>query len=65
MINDMINVLRKCVIGAMAREEAEERRIMEPSISTSSELDSGKNVVIIKNGLINFFIFILSIFNFF
>ena len=65
MINDMINVLRKCVIGAMAREEAEERRIMEPSISTSSELDSGKNMVIIKNGLINFFIFILSIFNFF
>ena len=61
----MINVLRKCVIGVMAREEAEERHIMEPSISTSSELDSGKNVVIIKNGLINFFIFILSIFNFF
>ncbi len=61
----MINVLRKCVIGAMALEEAEERRIMEPSISTSSEPDSGKNVVIIKNGLINFFIFILSIFNFF
>ena len=61
----MINVLRKCVIGAMAREEAEERRIMKPSISTSLELNSGKNVVIIKNGLINFFIFILSIFNFF
>ena len=61
----MINVLRKCVIGAIAREEAKERRIMEPSISTSSELDSRKNVVIIKNGLINFFIFILSIFNFF
>ena len=61
----MINVLKKCVIGAMAWEEAEERRIMEPSILTSSEPDSGKNVVIIKNGLINFFIFILSIFNFF
>lgn len=61
----MINVLRKCVISAMAREEVEERRIMEPSISTSSEPNSGKNVVIIKNGLINFFIFILSIFNFF
>ena len=61
----MINILRKCVIGAMTREEAEERRIMEPSISTSSELNSGKNMVIIKNGLINFFIFILSIFNFF
>ena len=61
----MINVLRKYVIGAMVREEAEERRIMEPSISTSSELNSGKNVIIIKNGLINFFIFILSIFNFF
>ena len=53
------------MIGAMAREEAKERRIMEPSISTSSEPNSGKNVVIIKNGLINFFIFILSIFNFF
>ena len=53
------------MIGAMAREEAEERCIMEPSILTSSEPDSGKNVVIIKNGLINFFIFILSIFNFF
>ena len=61
----MINVLRKCVIGAMAWEEAEERRIMELSILTSSEPDSGKNMVIIKNGLINFFIFILSIFNFF
>ena len=58
----MINVLRN---GAMTREEVEERRIMEPSISTSSELNSGKNMVIIKNGLINFFIFILSIFNFF
>ena len=61
----MINVLRKCVISAIAREEAEERCIMEPSISTFSELDSGKNVVIIKNDFINFFIFILSIFNFF
>jgi len=61
----MINVLKKCVISVMAQKEAEERRIMEPSISTSSEPDSGKNVVIIKNGLINFFIFILSIFNFF
>ena len=61
----MINVLRKCVIGVIVREEAEERRIMEPSISTSSEPNSGKNVVIIKNSLINFFIFILSIFNFF
>ncbi len=49
----MINVLRKCVIGAMVREEAEERRIIEPSISTSSEPNSGKNVVIIKNTVIS------------
>jgi hypothetical protein len=51
----MINALRKCVIGAMAREEAEERRIMEPSILTSSIPDSGKSLVIIKNDLIDFF----------
>lgn len=60
----MINILRKCVIGAMAQEEAEEKRITEPSISTSSIPDFGKNLVIIMNDLIDFFRFILSIFNF-
>jgi hypothetical protein len=54
----MINALRKCVIGAMAREEAEERRIMEPSILTSSIPDSGKSLVIIKNDLIDFFLYL-------
>lgn len=51
----MINILRKCVIGAMVREEAEENRTTEPSISTFSEPDSGKSLVIIKNDLIDFF----------
>lgn len=52
----MINILRICVIGAMAQGEVEERRIMGPSISTSSELDSGKGLVIIKNNLIDVFL---------
>ena len=55
MINNMINILRICVIGAMAQGEVEERRIMGPSISTSSEPDSGKGQVIIKNNLIDVF----------
>jgi hypothetical protein len=62
----MINILRKCVIGAMVREEVEENCTMEPSISTFSEPDSEKSLVIIKNDLIDFFFrFILSIHNFF
>ena len=44
------------MIGAMAQEEVEERRIMGPSISTSSEPDSGKGLVIIKNNLIDVFL---------
>ena len=55
MINDMINILRICVIGAMAQGEVEERRIMGPSILTFSELDSGKSLVITKNNLIDVF----------
>lgn len=55
MINDMINILRICVIGAMAQGEVEEKRIMGPSISTFSELDSGKSLVITKNNLIDVF----------
>jgi hypothetical protein len=54
------------VISTMVREEAEENRIMEPSISIFSEPNSGKSLVIIKNNLIDFFFrFILSIHNFF
>ena len=55
MINDMINILRIYVIGAMAQEGEEERHITAPSITTFSELDSGKSLVIIKNNLIDFF----------
>ena len=51
----MINILRKCVTGAMAQEGVEEKHIMTPSISTFLELDSGKSLVIIKNNLIDFF----------
>ena len=40
----------------MAQGEVEERRIMGPSILTSSEPDSGKGLVIIKNNLIDVFL---------
>ena len=61
----MINVLRKCVIGATALREVEEKRTMGRNILIFSVLGSGKSLVIIKIDLIDFFGFILSIFNFF
>jgi hypothetical protein len=50
----MINILRIFVIGAMAREEEEEIRIMEENIFDSSKLDSGKSPVIVKNDSIDY-----------
>jgi hypothetical protein len=55
MINDTINILRRCATGAMAPEGEKGKHITAPSITTFSELDSGKNLVIIKNNLIDFF----------
>ncbi|GET00485.1 hypothetical protein GLOIN_2v1488640 [Rhizophagus clarus] len=46
-------IKEKCVNGVVAQEEAEERHITEPSISTFSEPNSGKSLVIIKNDLID------------
>jgi len=50
----MINILRSLVIGAMAREEEKENRIMEENIIDSSKLDSGKSLVIVKNDSIDY-----------
>ena len=50
----MINILRSFVIGAIVREEEEENRIMEENIIDSSELDSGKSLVIVKNDSIDY-----------
>ena len=50
----MINVLRKCVIGATALREVEEKRTMGRNILIFSVLGFGKSLVIIKIDLIDF-----------
>lgn len=58
----MINIPRSFVIGAMAREEEEEKRIMEENIIDSSKLDFGKSLVIVKNDSIDYLLICLDLY---